>query len=89
MKTIKKIKEEIAENKEVFFPIKAFPGSSENKIADGPDGLLHVRITTIPEDNKANRALIKFLASELGLRRYQVEIHKGKTSQFKTIKISR
>ncbi len=89
MKIINKIKRKIAENKEVFFPIKVYPGASENKISDGPEGVLYVKITTIPEDNKANRALIKFLASELELRRYQVEISKGKTTQLKTIKISR
>lgn len=89
MKIINKINKKIAENKEVLFQIKVFPGASENKISDGPAGILHVKITTIPEDNKANRALIKFLASEFGLRRYQVEISKGKTSQLKTIKVSR
>lgn len=89
MKIIDKINKKIAENKEVFFAVKVFPGALENKLKEGPAGVLHVRVTAAPEDNKANRALIKFLASELGLRRYQVEISKGKTTQLKTIKISR
>ncbi len=89
MEKIEQIKQEIAQNKEVFFKIKAFPAAKENKIELGPNNILHVKITAAPDKDKANQAIIKFLAAKLGLRRYQVEIHRGKTVVNKTIKISR
>ena len=89
MKIIDNLNKKIAENKEVVFSVKVFAGSSENSLKEGAGGVLHVKVTAPAEDNKANRAVIKFLASQLGLRKYQVEITKGQTSNLKTIKISR
>lgn len=89
MKIIDNLNKKIAKNKEVLFTAKVFPGSSENSLQEGPSGVLNIKITAPPENNKANRAVIKFLADQLGLRRYQVEIVKGQTSNLKTIKISR
>lgn len=89
MKILEPILEKIANNKEVFFEIKAFPGAKENSIKKGADNLIKIRVTAQPEDNKANSAIIKFLASKLELRRYQVKIVKGKHDRIKTIKVSR
>jgi uncharacterized protein len=89
MKILDNLLKKIANNKEVFFQIKAFPGAKNNSLKQGNSGILEVRISSAPEDNKANRAIIKFLAVQLGLRRYQVEIVKGQSDRFKTIKISR
>ncbi|HZJ42018.1 MAG TPA: DUF167 domain-containing protein [Patescibacteria group bacterium] len=89
MKIIKNLNKKIAENKEVMFSVKVFAGASENSLKEGPGAVLHIKVTAPAEDNKANKALVKFLASQLGLRKYQVEIVKGQTSNLKTIKISR
>ncbi|MDI3496464.1 MAG: putative YggU family [Patescibacteria group bacterium] len=92
MKKIKKIavlQEEIANNKEVFFTIKAFANAGENSVKETPNGEIQVQVTSSATDGKANVAIVKILASTLGLRRYQVEIIKGLTSRLKTIKISR
>lgn len=89
MRIIDNINEKIAINREVLFTAKVFPGASENSLKEGSDGVLHIKVVAPAEDNKANRAVIKYLADQLGLRRYQVEIVKGKTSNLKTIKISR
>lgn len=89
MSIIEKIKEEIAINKEVVFTAKVFAGSSENSLKEASNGTMHIKVVAPAEDNKANRAVIKYLADQLGLRRYQVEIVKGKTTNLKTIKISR
>lgn len=89
MKKIDKLQEKIANNKEVLFTIKAFPNSLENSVKELASGEIQVRITTSATDNKANQAIVKLLAATLGLRRYQVEIVKGKTTRIKTIKLSR
>lgn len=89
MRIIDNINEKIAKNREVLFTAKVFAGASENSLKEGPDGVLHIKVVAPAEDSKANRAVIKYLADQLGLRRYQVEIVKGKTNNLKTIKISR
>jgi len=89
MKIIDNLNKKIAENKEVLFSVKVFAGASENSLKEGPSGVLCIKITSPAEDNKANRAVVKFLALQLGLRKYQVKITKGQTSSLKTIKISR
>ncbi|MDD2354218.1 MAG: DUF167 domain-containing protein [Patescibacteria group bacterium] len=92
MKKIKKLavlQEEIANNKEVFFTIKAIANARENSVKETINSDIQVRVTASATDGKANIAIVKVLASVLGLRRYQVEIVKGLTDRLKTIKISR
>jgi uncharacterized protein (TIGR00251 family) len=50
-------------------------------------GGLKIRLTAPPVDNAANEALVKFLASELGVSRSQVEIVSGHTSREKIVRI--
>ncbi len=89
MKIIDNIKEKISKNKEVFFQIKAFPGSKEESVKENKDGLLRVRVNTSPIDGKANKEIIKLLAKTLDLRKYQVNIVSGLKDRIKKIKISR
>lgn len=44
-------------------------------------------VTAAPEDGKANEAVIKLLAKNLGLAKSQISITHGHTSREKTIKI--
>jgi len=82
--------EDFANNKEIIFKIEVKAGAEKNNIK-GQDqaGRLKIEIKAPAIDNKANLELIKFLASKLGLRRYQLKISSGLNSRFKTIKISR
>jgi uncharacterized protein (TIGR00251 family) len=63
------------------------PKSSKNEIV-GPyrDGL-KVMVTAPPVEGKANEALIRFLAKELGISPSSVEIVKGHHSREKTLRI--
>ena len=65
------------------------PKSSKNELV-GPyrDGI-KVKITAAPVEGKANEALIRFLAKELGVSPSCIEIIKGHHSREKTLKISR
>ncbi|MDA3802934.1 MAG: DUF167 domain-containing protein [Patescibacteria group bacterium] len=89
MKIIDYLLEKIDKNKEVFFEIKAFPGSKEESVKEGKQRMLSVRVNASPEDGKANKEIIKLLAKTLNLRKYQVSIISGLKSKIKKIKITR
>jgi len=79
-----------ANNKEIIFKVKVRAGAEKNDIMSQDEtGRFRVDIKAQAQDNKANLELIKFLAAELGLRRYQIHILSGLSSNYKTIKISR
>ncbi len=53
------------------------------------DGTLKIAVAAAPEKGKANQALIAFIATEMGLRKYQVKIISGVAERLKLIKVSR
>lgn len=70
--------------------IKATPKSSSNRIkyekdSDGKE-IIRVYVTEAPEDGKANKAIIKLLAKELGVPKSALEIIKGETGRDKIVK---
>lgn len=50
-------------------------------------GCVKVRISAPAVDNKANKAILKFLVRELGLRASQVRIESGHSARKKTFLI--
>jgi hypothetical protein len=87
---LSEFKENLANNKELLLKVKVFPLSPRNEVKGKmPDGTIKIAIAAPAEDNKANKALIKYLADELGVRRYQVEIVSGALDRFKTIRVGR
>jgi hypothetical protein len=68
--------------------IRLTPRASRAQI--GPvraDGALAVRVTAPPVDGKANVALCKLLASELGLAPSRVSVVRGHTARDKVVRI--
>lgn len=53
------------------------------------EGLLEVQacVTAPPDNGKANKALCKLIASELGIAKSKVEVAQGKTSRHKRLAI--
>ena len=72
----------------ILLPVKAQAGARKNGITGEHDGLLKVSVTQAPEKGKANKALAKVIASELGLRKSQVELSNGATSTVKSFIIT-
>lgn len=73
--------------------VRVTPKAAANRIkvehlADGSQ-LIRVYVTTVPEDGKANREVIKLLAKQLGLPKSSLTITHGLTSKDKVIKIAR
>ncbi|MDR9403259.1 MAG: DUF167 domain-containing protein [Halothece sp. Uz-M2-17] len=67
--------------------VKVKPNSKQQKIETGEDGGLIIRLKSPPVDGKANKELIKLLATEYGVRKSQVTIKSGLTSKMKQVEI--
>ena len=72
----------------VSFSVHLVPRSSANTIRGVRNEALSVRLTAPPVDGAANRALVRFLASQLGVGRNQVEIVSGHKSRVKRIRVN-
>ncbi len=73
--------------------VRVTPKASSNRIKveyqeDGSQ-LIRVYVTTVPEDGKANKAVIKLLAKELGIAKSAFTITVGLTNRNKIIRIDR
>jgi len=64
------------------------PKSSKNEVVGSYRDGIKVKITAPPIDGKANEALIRFLAKELGVSPSCIKITRGQHSREKTLKIS-
>ena len=77
----------LSRNQVTVLRIKAIPGATRDAIA-GPRGdRLKIRVSAQPEGGKANEAIIRLLASTLGIKRSQITITTGLTSAEKTIEL--
>lgn len=78
----------------LIIPIHALPKSSANRIdgwsidAQG-ERWLKVRITSAPEDGKANKALITFLAKQWHIPKSALSLVSGETSRYKRLAIAK
>jgi len=73
--------------------VRVTPKAAANriKVEHHPDGtkLIRVYVTCVPEDGKANKAVLQLLAKELGLPKSALTITHGLTSKDKTIVIKK
>ena len=69
------------------FRVRVQPGASNNQIIAIQEDALRIRISAPPVEGKANKALVQFLAKQLGLKRSQVKILSGHTTKIKTIQV--
>ncbi len=68
--------------------LKVVPSSSFNKVTLDKTGKIVVYVKAPPEDGKANKELISFLADKLSIPKLNITIIRGLTSRKKTVKIS-
>ncbi|MFV1995728.1 MAG: DUF167 domain-containing protein [Verrucomicrobiales bacterium] len=71
--------------------IRVTPKAKRSEIlgwAKGEEGeFLRVKLAAPPVDGKANKALVAFVAGELGLRKSQVRILRGERSRVKVLEV--
>ena len=75
-----------AENS-VIITVKVVPNSSRNSIEGELDGMLKVKIVSVPEKGKANKTLTEFLAKKLGIKAKDIDILSGTTNAIKKVQI--
>lgn len=63
------------------------PGAKKNELAGLHQECLKIRLSAPAVDNKANTALVEFVAALLGLKRSQVSLEAGQTSRRKTLRV--
>jgi hypothetical protein len=71
--------------KGVHLTVKVVPGSSRTEITGIYDGMLKIKVAAPPEKGKANKALLEFLAKQLGIRKNALRITSGQTSAVKQV----
>jgi uncharacterized protein (TIGR00251 family) len=76
------------ENNIWFAKIKVTPKSSKSEFFSVlDDWTLKIRIKAVPENWKANKELISFLAKEFSVKKQNIEIVSWQTEQVKRVKI--
>jgi len=73
---------------EITLKVYLQPKSSRNEIIGSYRDGIKVKLTAPPVEGKANEALIRFLAKELGVSPSCIKIIRGQHSREKTLKIS-
>jgi hypothetical protein len=78
-----------ASGDEVLLEVLVVPRASRNEVVGwGADGRLRVRLAAPPVEGQANRALLKFLAGEIGVSSGKLRVSRGDSSRRKTVAIS-
>lgn len=74
------------------FAVRVTTKASANRITTTQleDGSLLVRVyvTTVPENGKANQAVVKLLAKEMGLAKSSLTIVRGLTDRNKLVRVN-
>ncbi|MDH5798261.1 MAG: DUF167 domain-containing protein [Paracoccaceae bacterium] len=68
------------------FSVRVTPRASRNAVEE-VDGSLRVMVTTVPEGGKANAAVIKLLATALGIAKTRLTIVRGEASRDKVFRV--
>jgi len=68
--------------------IRVNPRSSRNQINGWRDDVLQIKLTAPPVEGAANKAVLEFLAEQLGIKKSQIALVSGSTSREKIIEIT-
>lgn len=66
--------------------VRVTPKASRERIAV-EDGVIRVYVTVVPEDGKANQAVVKLLAKALGLAKTRLVLVRGATARDKVFRV--
>lgn len=73
---------------ELALAIRVQPRAASNEVLEVRDGRLLVRTTAAPADGKANKAVIRLVASFLDIAPSRIRLVKGQTQRNKVLRIS-
>lgn len=77
----------MTETKSVQLQVRLQPRAKENRIVGWYGDALKIRLIAPPVDQKANQALIAFLAKTFGVARSAVVLVSGETNRTKQVRI--
>ena len=66
-----------------WVPVRAHPGGRRNAICGTHGGQLKVTVVATPEGGKANRAIVRLMAQQLGIPPSAIQLRSGATSRNK------
>ena len=67
--------------------VRVTPKASRNEVTLAEDGSLRVKVTTVPENGKANAAVVKLLAKTLGVAKSDLQLIRGAASREKLFRL--
>lgn len=68
--------------------VRVTPRAATNVVTLGPDGAIRVSVTIVPEDGKANAAVIKLLAQSLGIAKSRLVLLRGASGRDKLFRVT-
>jgi hypothetical protein len=74
---------------DIVLDVLVTPGGSRERVMGTHAQRLKVQLVAPPTENRANVALVRFLARSLGVARAQVAIVAGTTSRCKTVRVAK
>ena len=75
------------QNTALILELHVQPGAKQDEIVGLHGDRLKIKISAPPVDGKANRHLLKFLATTFGVSKTQVSLLRGETGRMKTVRI--
>jgi uncharacterized protein len=76
----------------LLLAVRLTPRASSDRIdgvKDGPGGpLVQAHVRAVPEDGRANTALVELVAAEIGVPKSTVAVASGHTARLKSLRIS-
>ncbi|ANT60097.1 hypothetical protein AYJ57_06805 [Salipiger sp. CCB-MM3] len=66
--------------------VRVTPKASRNEVRE-EDGQIRVYVTTVPENGKANDAVVKLLSKALGVPKSRLTLIRGATSRDKAFRV--
>jgi uncharacterized protein YggU (UPF0235/DUF167 family) len=73
--------------KSILLRVKAKPGAREDRVRGARNGELLVSVRAVPENGKANLALVKVLSDFLGVRKIDVILKTGAGASHKLFEL--
>ncbi len=66
--------------------VRVTPKAARNAVEQAGEGL-RVYVTVVPEDGKANKAVVRLLASALGVARSRLQLVRGASARDKVFRL--
>ncbi len=77
----------VADGPSATVTVRVQPRSSRDEVGELAEGVLRIRLTAPPVENRANEALVRFLAGALDVPRACVEIVAGDRGRNKIVRV--